>query len=45
MRDEDIHLVDIPEVTPEQFTKAIVRRVLQTEPGEEQRAKETDSDK
>jgi predicted DNA binding CopG/RHH family protein len=31
MEDEDIDLSDCPEVTPEQFAKAIVRRVKEVE--------------
>jgi uncharacterized protein (DUF4415 family) len=44
LRDEDINLTDIPEVTPEMFAKAIVRRGLQTEPGKEQVTLRLDAD-
>jgi len=36
LRDEDIDLSDNPEVTPEMFAKAIVRRGLLTAPPKEQ---------
>jgi hypothetical protein len=35
LRDEDIDLSDIPEVTPEMFAKAIVRRNLIITPSQE----------
>jgi len=36
LEDEDIDLSDIPEITPEMFAKAVVRRGLQPPPGKQQ---------
>ena len=44
LRDSDIDLTDIPEVTPESFAKAIFRRGLQTDPGKEQITLRLDAD-
>ena len=44
MRDEDIDLSDNPEVTPEMFAKAIVRRGLVTPAAKEQVTLRVDSD-
>lgn len=44
MSDEDIDLSDIPEVTPEMFARAIVRRGLKSEPVKEQITLHIDSD-
>lgn len=44
MSDEDIDLSDIPEVTPEMFARAIVRRGLKSEPVKEQITLRIDSD-
>jgi uncharacterized protein (DUF4415 family) len=44
LRDEDIDLSDIPEMTPEMFAKAIVRRGLAPLPPKEQVTLRLDSD-
>lgn len=44
LRDEDIDLSDIPEVTPEMFAKAVVRRGLGVEPRKEQVTLRMDAD-
>ncbi|TFI54992.1 hypothetical protein BLD44_006445 [Mastigocladus laminosus UU774] len=44
MNDEDIDLSDCPEVTPEQFAKAVVRRGLPTTKNKEQVTLRIDSD-
>lgn len=44
MRDEDIDLSDNPEVTPEMFAKAVVRRGLVTTPPKEQVTLRLDAD-
>lgn len=44
MSDEDIDLSDCPEVTPEQFAKAVVRRVLPTAKNKAQVTLRIDSD-
>jgi uncharacterized protein (DUF4415 family) len=36
LRDEDIDLSEAPEITPEMFAKAVVRRGLQPPPGKQQ---------
>lgn len=36
LRDEDIDLSDMPEITPEMFAKAVVRRGLQPPPSKQQ---------
>jgi uncharacterized protein (DUF4415 family) len=36
MQDEDIDLSDIPEITPEMFAKAVVRRGLKQPPAKQQ---------
>lgn len=36
MQDEDIDLSDAPEITPEMFARAVVRRGLKTPPGKQQ---------
>ena len=42
--DEDIDLSDAPEITPEVFAKAVVRRGLTTKPTKEQVTLRIDSD-
>ncbi len=44
MQDEDIDLSDAPEITPEMFTKAVVRRGLTTKPTKQQVTLRIDSD-
>jgi uncharacterized protein (DUF4415 family) len=44
LRDEDIDLSDIPEVTPEMFAQAVVRRGLGAEPRKEQVTLRVDAD-
>ncbi|WP_374686598.1 BrnA antitoxin family protein [Promineifilum sp.] len=44
MTDEDIDVSDIPEITPEMFARAIVRRGLRPEPTKEQVTLRIDSD-
>lgn len=44
MNDEDIDLSDCPEVTPEQFAKALVRRGLPTAKNKEQVTLRIDND-
>jgi uncharacterized protein (DUF4415 family) len=44
LRDEDIDLSDIPEVTPEMFAKAVVRRGLSAEARKEQVTLRMDAD-
>jgi uncharacterized protein (DUF4415 family) len=44
LRDGDIDLSDIPEVTPEMFAKAVVRRGLGAEPRKEQVTLRMDAD-
>ncbi len=44
MTDEEIDFSDIPEVTPEMFARAIVRRGLKSEPAKEQITLRIDSD-
>lgn len=44
MRDEDIDLSDNPEITPEMFAKAVVRRGLVTTPPKEQVTLRLDAD-
>jgi uncharacterized protein (DUF4415 family) len=44
MNDEDIDLSDCPEVTPEQFAKAVVRRGLPAAKNKEQVTLRIDSD-
>lgn len=44
MQDEDIDLSDIPEITPEMFAKAVVRRGLTPEPRKKQVTIRLDSD-
>jgi uncharacterized protein (DUF4415 family) len=44
MRDEEIDLSDCPEVTPEQFAKAVVRRGLPLPKNKEQVTLRIDSD-
>ena len=44
MKDEDIDLSDAPEITPEMFAKAIVKRGLKPAAGKEQVTLRIDSD-
>jgi len=44
LRDEDIDVSDIPEVTPEMFAKAVVRRGLDVTPSKEQVTLRLDAD-
>ncbi len=44
MQDEDIDLSDAPEITPEMFAKAIVRRGLKPAPKKQQLTIRVDSD-
>lgn len=44
MRDEDIDLSDCPEVTPEQFAKAVVRRGIPVSKNKQQVTLRIDSD-
>jgi uncharacterized protein (DUF4415 family) len=44
LRDEDVDLSDIPEVTPEMFAKAAVRRGLERVPSKEQITLRLDAD-
>jgi uncharacterized protein (DUF4415 family) len=44
LHDEDIDLSDIPEVTPEMFAAAVVRRGLGAEPRKEQVTLRVDAD-
>jgi len=44
MRDEDIDLTDIPEIEPEKFAKAIVRKGLKTGSGKVQLTLRIDQD-
>ena len=44
MRDEDIDLSDSPEITPEMFAKAVVRRGLKPTPQKRQVTLRLDSD-
>lgn len=44
MADEDIDLSDIPEITPEMFATAVVRRGLKPEPKKKQVTIRLDSD-
>ncbi len=44
MRDEDIDLSDAPEITPEMFAKAVVRRGLKPTPKKQQITIRVDND-
>ena len=44
MRDEDIDLSDIPEVTPEMFARAVIRRNFKVIPRKKQLTLRVDSD-
>ena len=44
MTDEDIDLTDCPEITPEMFARAVVRRGLPTPPAKTQLTLRIDSD-
>ncbi len=44
MTDEEIDMSDIPELTPEMFARAIVKRGLKSEPPKEQITLRIDSD-
>jgi uncharacterized protein (DUF4415 family) len=44
MRDEDIDLTDVPEVSPEKFARAVVRRGLKPVERKEQLTLRVDSD-
>ena len=44
MKDENIDLSDAPEITPEMFAKAVVRRGLKPVPGKAQLTLRVDSD-
>jgi uncharacterized protein (DUF4415 family) len=44
MQDEDIDLSDAPEITPEMFAKAVVRRGLTTKPTKQQVTLRIDGD-
>jgi uncharacterized protein (DUF4415 family) len=44
MRDEDIDLTDSPELTPEMFARAVVRRGLRPLPGKRQVTLRIDED-
>ena len=44
MQDEDIDLSDAPEITPEMFARAVVRRGLTPRPGKQQITIRLDAD-
>jgi uncharacterized protein (DUF4415 family) len=44
LEDEDIDLSDLPEITPEMFAKAVVRRGLKPDPGKQQVTVRLDDD-
>lgn len=44
LQDEDIDLSDVPEITPEMFAKAVVRRGLKSPPGKQQITIRLDAD-
>ena len=44
LQDEDIDLSDVPEITPEMFARAVVRRGLKPPPGKQQITIRLDAD-